>query len=285
MQALDAPPAPAARPRQPTSSRQASDSSQPFPQEGAPSQRPGAARGRRPAALDGSRVSPPAFRSGFVHRPRLVRRLLDERQASTAIVRGPAGYGKTSLLAEWTERDQRPCAWITLSDQHRQPAALLQAIMLALDELEPIDGRLLGKCRRAAGHAAEPSSDLLGELARAVCAMGGERLPGVVVLDDAHLLKSRGTARVLSAVASAMPSCNKLVLASRTEPALQLGRLRAEGKLLELGPRALAMTAYEAHRLAAICGSPASSWLRSTSRTREWQRCHSWFTSSGNSTP
>src|SRR5204863_2238767 len=55
------------------------------------------------------------------------------------------------------------------------------------------------------------------------------------------------------AVASAMPSCAKLVLASRTEP-LQLGRLRADGKLLELGPRDLAMTAYEAHKLLRASG-------------------------------
>jgi LuxR family maltose regulon positive regulatory protein len=199
--------------------------------------------------------SPPRFPSGLISRPRLVRRLADERRASTAIICAPPGYGKTTLLAEWTERDKRPSAWIALTEQHRHPAVLLEAIMLALDELEPLDGRVLAKCRSAARErAAEPQPELMAALTATLSSMGAERLPAVLVLDNAHLPRSRAAARVLSTVASAMPACAKLALASRTEPALQRGRLRAEHELLELGPHDLALTAYEAHRLLRAAG-------------------------------
>ena len=189
------------------------------------------------------RRSPPHLRDGLISRPRLVRQLLDESQASTALIRSPPGYGKTSLLAEWIERDARPCAWVTLDNEHRHPAALMEAIGLALDELEPVARRLLISLRRAASdRAAEPSEELLDALCAIVSSMGAERSPAVLVLDDADVLKSRAAGRVLSAVAGAIPPGAKLALASRRQPALQLGRLRADGELLEIGERDLLMT-------------------------------------------
>jgi LuxR family transcriptional regulator, maltose regulon positive regulatory protein len=192
---------------------------------------------------------PPRFPSGLVRRPRLVRRLLDERQASTTIVCAPPGYGKTTLLADWIEREERPCAWITLVRQPRDSTALLEMLVLALNELEPVDDRLFSAC----GHsrrvcASEPSPELLAALIATISAMGTERRPAVLVLDNAHLLKTR-TMRVLAAVAAAMPASAKLALASRSAITLPLGRLRAEHKLLELGHRELALTTLEARRV------------------------------------
>src|SRR3989440_592097 len=147
------------------------------------------------------RRSRPQLRDGLISRPRLVRQLLDESQASTALIRSPPGYGKTSLLAEWIERDARPCAWVTLRNEHRHPAALMEALGLPLDELEPVDRRLLISLRRAARERVpEPFEELLDALCAIVSSMGAERPPAVLVLDDAHVLKSRAAARVLSAV-------------------------------------------------------------------------------------
>ena len=208
-------------------------------------------------ALGGPSSSAPAFHHRLVSRPRLVRQLLDEQQAATAMVCAPAGYGKTALLAEWVERDERPYAWIMLTERHRHPAVLAEAIMLALDELATVDSDVLGEFRRVARERlVEPAPELMAALVATVSSMGTVRAPAVLVLDDAHLLRSRSALRVLSAVASAMPASSKLALASRTEPRLQLGRRRAEHTLLELGARELAFTAYEAYRLlrAAGCG-------------------------------
>ncbi|MGH2904464.1 MAG: LuxR C-terminal-related transcriptional regulator [Solirubrobacteraceae bacterium] len=203
----------------------------------------------------GPTSSPPALGSGIVSRPRLVRRLLDEREAPTAVVCAPPGYGKTTLLREWVERDERPCAWITLTERHRHPAVLGEAIMLALDELHPVDSGLLGAFRRGARErSAELPPELMAALAATVSSIGTVRTPAILVLDDAHRLRSRAAARVLSAVASAMPACAKLALASRGGPPLRLARRRAEHALLEVGVHELSLTSYETYRLLGAAG-------------------------------
>src|SRR6476646_2720237 len=92
---------------------------------------------------------PPEVRDGLVSRPRLVRRLTDERGARTAVITAPAGYGKSSLLAEWAREDVRPLSWIALSADHDEPAVLLWALLVALNSLQAIDERILDDGRSA----------------------------------------------------------------------------------------------------------------------------------------
>ena len=84
-----------------------------------------------------SRRRRPPFRPGLVARQRLVERLAG-RDAPLALVVGPAGYGKTTALAEWAEQDERPFAWITLDPGDDDPGRLLASIAFALDEIEPV---------------------------------------------------------------------------------------------------------------------------------------------------
>jgi hypothetical protein len=125
---------------------------------------PGAARRRRPP-----------FRRGLVSRSRLVARLADARDVPLALVVAPAGYGKTTALAEWAEKDGRPFAWIALKDEDNDPAHLLASIALALDDIEP-------------GVADVPPGGLGPAIA-------GRQLPFVLVLDDAHALTARSSGR------------------------------------------------------------------------------------------
>src|SRR4051794_13065877 len=75
-----------------------------------------------PAALRALPDAPPPVhgarppRPARVSRPRLVRRLLAAPGGAVAVLVAPVGYGKTTLLAEWAERDPRPFAWLTLDD-------------------------------------------------------------------------------------------------------------------------------------------------------------------------
>jgi LuxR family transcriptional regulator, maltose regulon positive regulatory protein len=198
---------------------------------------------------------PPEVRDGLVNRPRLVRRLTDERGARTAVITAPAGYGKSSLLAEWAREDARPLSWIALSAHHDEPAELLWALLVALNSLETIDKHLLDAGQRAVREGTEEQlSALRDEIALLVGAMGGTRRPGILVLDDVHLVKTGASLGIISTVAKAVPSGTKLALTSRTSSPLRLGRLRAEQDLLELGVRDMAMTTYEAHHLLRAAG-------------------------------
>jgi LuxR family maltose regulon positive regulatory protein len=56
----------------------------------------------------------PLSRDGLIGRPRLLTKLLGGRATPLLMLAAPAGYGKTSLLTEWTERDSRPSVWLSL---------------------------------------------------------------------------------------------------------------------------------------------------------------------------
>jgi LuxR family transcriptional regulator, maltose regulon positive regulatory protein len=183
---------------------------------------------RDTALLDeGSRVS--AFHDGFVRRTPLVRRLVDARDASLALIVAPAGYGKSSLLHEWAEQDERAFAWLRLDESDQDPVTLV---------------RSLGLRDRSF----------------------------VVVLDDAHLIAA-GTLRALViAVLKELPPGSILALASRTEPALPTGRLRAHRALVEVRTQDLAMTPAEAAILLRRAGLELElSAVRTlASRTEGW---------------
>ena len=55
------------------------------------------------------------------------------------LVGAPAGYGKTTFLAQWADADERPFAWIGLDERYDDPVLLLGSIVAAVDEIEPLD--------------------------------------------------------------------------------------------------------------------------------------------------
>ena len=54
----------------------------------------------------------PRLAPGLVPRPRLLRALAAARELPLVLLAAPAGFGKTTLLAEWAARDGRPFIWI-----------------------------------------------------------------------------------------------------------------------------------------------------------------------------
>jgi ATP/maltotriose-dependent transcriptional regulator MalT len=74
-------------------------------------------------------------------------------------------------------------------------------------------------------------------------------VPVVLVLDDVHLLADRECRGALSLLADHVPPGSRLVLAGRDKPPLRIARLRAEGRILEIGPADLALTRAEAASL------------------------------------
>ena len=147
-----------------------------------------------------------------VPRPRLVRVLSAAGGPPVAVLVAPAGYGKTTLLLEWSERDERPFAWVTLDERDDDPR------------------RLLTSARRAIA---------------AATSRHGAGAPFVLVLDDVHVLRDRHAIAALAVFAGDLPPEAMLVLASRTEPPLPIARMRAQRRVSELGPRELAMTRAE----------------------------------------
>ena len=175
--------------------------------------------------------------SGLVRRTALVRRLT-EAHAALAVLVAPPGYGKSALLAQWTEHDERPSAWLTFDERTgRDPAATLRSIVTALADAELFDAA----CPETDSY--EDARDALTGALRSLAAAGRDF---ILILDDAHLAARPVLHELVNTVIAEGGERTIAALASRAEPPLALGRLRAGRALVEVGAADLAMTPAEA---------------------------------------
>ena len=159
----------------------------------------------------------------------------------------PAGYGKTTVLAQWASRDGRRFAWLSLDERDDDPVVLLRHLAAALNELELLASGVLQA-------VADPGDSVWTSAVPRVTDALESFSPCVIVLDNATLLHSKGAAELVIALADHLPAASTLVLAGRVEPRLPLAAMRAEGRLVELGPELLGLTRREAEQLVRATG-------------------------------
>jgi LuxR family transcriptional regulator, maltose regulon positive regulatory protein len=185
----------------------------------------------------------PLVRPGTVVRPGLVERLARDDSRPVVSVVAPAGYGKTTLLAQWPERDGQAIAWVSVDEGDNDPKVLLTYVAEALNAIEPVGKRVFDAL-------ASPASSVPGSVVPRLCSAFASMIsPVVLILDDVHLLGDSECRAALSVLADYVPAGSRLVLAGRTEPPVRIARLRAEGRLAEIGPGDLSLTVPEAASL------------------------------------
>ncbi len=188
----------------------------------------------------------PRPRPGFVPRPRLAERLDDGLAQGLVLVCAPAGYGKTTLLADWIQRGEHPIAWLCLDPADNDPARFWRHALAALDGVCPGIGERVGPLL---GPPAPSSyrglvTALINELADRP---GGDQ--ALLVLDDYHLIDAGPVHESLVFLLEYRPPGLGVVLTSRSDPPLALSRLRARGQLAELRAAELRFTPGEAAAL------------------------------------
>jgi LuxR family maltose regulon positive regulatory protein len=157
-------------------------------------------------------------------------------------VTAPAGYGKSTFLAQCAAAEDRPVAWVSLDPFDDDPATLLASLASAY-------------CRAGLG-SPDLVSDMRGQgvsvLGRAAPRLAAELraspVPYVLMLDDLHELQSQVCHDVLGIVVSAIPQGSQLAAASRDEQP-ELPRLRATADALEIGASDLALDAAGARQI------------------------------------
>jgi LuxR family transcriptional regulator, maltose regulon positive regulatory protein len=193
--------------------------------------------------LTASKLRRPLVRHGTVSRSPLVERLAHGDRRPIVSVVAPPGYGKTTVLAQWAERNGQSFAWVSVDERDNDPKVLLTYVAQALDAVEPIDERVFDAL-------ASPGSSVPGSvLPRLGSAFSSMTTPVALVLDDVHMLRNRECQAALSVLADHVPGGSRLALAGRSRPPLRVARLRAEGRVLEIGPRDLSLTQDEAFLL------------------------------------
>jgi LuxR family maltose regulon positive regulatory protein len=187
-----------------------------------------------------SKLHHPPTRPGSIRRSALIKRLTDGHPSPVVSVVAPPGYGKTTLLSQWAEATGDAVAWVSVDQGDNDPKVLLTYVAEALDAVEPIDTGVFDAL-------ASPTSSVPGSVVpRLGSALWSMSSAVALVLDDVHLLDNRECLAALSALADHVPGGSRLVLAGRSRPPLRIARLRAEGRILEIGPGDLSLTREQA---------------------------------------
>src|SRR6266516_3277121 len=193
-----------------------------------------------------SKLHAPEPREGWVERPALVGRLAQAR-AKLVLVDAPAGYGKTTLIAQWRggAADSRPFAWVSLDADDNDPVSLWSHAVHALRRARPeLCTQPLLEALRA--RPADIAGAMLPLLVNELNALPG---PVILVLDDYHRVKERNCHGHVGYLLGHLPPAVQLVLATRADPPLPLARLRSTGDMVELRMSELRFTSAEAAAL------------------------------------
>jgi LuxR family maltose regulon positive regulatory protein len=185
---------------------------------------------------------PPA-RPNLVPRPRLTARLQAGVTGKLTLIAAPAGFGKTTLINAWhaAVSSALPLAWVALDAGDNDPIRFWSYVIAALDTLHAGVGT--APLALLQSPQPPPIESILTALLNTV---SGWTTDVALVLDDYHLIDAPPIHQALALLLDHLPSRLHLVIATRADPPLPLGRLRARGELTELRADDLRFTPAEA---------------------------------------
>jgi LuxR family maltose regulon positive regulatory protein len=177
-----------------------------------------------------TKLTRPPVRSEHVRRGQLLSALRAAGTSKVTLVAAPPGFGKSTLLADWAPAEDAPrVAWLSLDENDNDPARFFTYVAAALQRVEPDLGN------RALAALRTPGADLVGlVLPQFLNDLAGLDEDIVLVVEDYHLITNRDVHRALGYVIERSPSTLRIVLSTREDPPLPLGRLRARGELAEI---------------------------------------------------
>jgi LuxR family maltose regulon positive regulatory protein len=197
------------------------------------------------AVLLATKLHVPAIGTQLVHRAALLDALSAGRRRKLTLLSAPAGWGKTTLLAQWAlgaGEDQR-FGWLSLDPSDNDPVWFWMYMVAALQKISPGVGI---RALELLAMGADPVQVVLPTLLNDLDPIAS---PMVLILDDYHLVVSRAVHEQIAFFISRIPANLHLVLATRSDPMLPLARLRASGELAEIRTDDLRFGAIEADHL------------------------------------
>ncbi len=187
-----------------------------------------------------TKISAPHISKPFVHRPRLTNKVQQGVRGPLTLLNAPAGFGKTHLLMEWMAETGLPVAWLTIDTQDNELQRFFGYFIGALQTLVPSLGeKALEFLQFTEG------SDLEVGLTLLINDLFALPKEVVLVLDDFQVLENPLILDGLGFLLKYLPANLHLVIASRSEPDLDLAWLRAKGRVVDVGAEDLRFTGDE----------------------------------------
>jgi ATP/maltotriose-dependent transcriptional regulator MalT len=195
--------------------------------------------------LVATKLNTPQARPGGLRRPRLIEGINAGMTRKVILVCTPAGFGKTTLLADWAASASWPVAWLSLDAEDDDPVRFWRYVVVSLDRV------CAGLAERVLPYLGPPSvaSSQEGIVTALINELDAAPDELVLVLDDYHAMDTRQVHDDVAFLLSHLPPQLHVVIASRSDPPLPLARLRAGGQLAELRAADLRFTLEESAAL------------------------------------
>lgn len=183
----------------------------------------------------------PPVRPNLVTRPRLIERLNEGARGKLTLISAQAGFGKTTLLSEWSFQCRLPVMWVSLDEGDNDLTRFLAYFVATLENLQSgISEDVLEPLRSP---RPPPIESVLTMLINEVAEIPNDF---ALVLDDYHLIEAQPVHEALAFLLDHLPPQMHLVMASRIDPPLPLARLLARAHLTKLSVADLRFTPEEA---------------------------------------
>jgi LuxR family maltose regulon positive regulatory protein len=191
--------------------------------------------------LVATKLNIPPLREKRVLRPRLITRLYAGVDDKLTLVSSPAGFGKTTLLSEFSASCDRPVAWLLIDKDDNDPIRFITYLIAAIGRVKPGFGESLYPLFQTP--KPERMESLLTVLINEITA---DFPPFVLIIDDFHLIESPEIHQALKYLIEHQPEQMHVMIATRADPSLPLSRLRARDQLTEIRENDLRFTLEEA---------------------------------------
>ena len=193
-----------------------------------------------------TKLGVPPVRSGAVPRTSLLERLnagfLQEGGflRKLTLVSAPAGYGKTTLVAEWLGGIGLSTAWLSLDETDNDPSRFMAYLIAALGSIHPGFGEPMKALLQS---PQPPPAEII--LTLLINELGAISSSFCFVLDDYHSIHNPSIHQQITFLLEHLPSHMHLALITREDPLIPVSRLRARSQLLEIRQDDLRFTTEE----------------------------------------
>src|SRR5512140_1047188 len=190
----------------------------------------------------------PPLRDDILSRDRLLDWLNVKIHNRVVLLTAEAGYGKTTLLADFARRTRLRVLWYRLDRGDRDWVGFIAYLVAAVRVHLPAFGPATASLLRETGSSAPPLQSVLDTFLRELGELGSE--PTALIFDDFHLVDDSDEVRqVTREIIDRAPERFSLIIASRRTPQIKLARVRALGELAELRTAELRFDQAETERL------------------------------------
>jgi LuxR family maltose regulon positive regulatory protein len=190
-----------------------------------------------------TKLQKPLLGQDLISRPLLLQRLNDGLNRKLTFVSAPAGYGKTTLLAQWLTECPRPSAWLSLDEYDSDAVVFLRYLHAAIETVFP------DACPQSLALLQTPQRPSLQFIvSMLINEIGDLPYPFILALDDYHLIGDEQVHQTLISLLHRLPATAHLAVATRADPPLPLTRLRVNNQMTELGVADLHFSLEEARR-------------------------------------